>query len=58
MSYINPYFSTRLLQGLTVVGCCIGSKPVDEKNALKNPLPKRGIKTIHNSNDDGQKKGK
>lgn len=44
--------------GLTVVGCCIGSKPVDEKNALKNPLPKRGIKTIHNSNDDGQKKGK
>ena len=46
------------MQGLTVVGCCIGSKPVDEKNAIKIPLSKRGIKTIHNSNDDGQKKGK
>ena len=46
------------MQGLTVVGCCIGSKPVDEKNAIKIPLSKRGIKTIHDNNDDGPKKGK
>ena len=46
-----------LLKGLTVVGCCIGSRPLSEKSESKNTPKRRGKITTTSKSDDIDKEG-